>query len=387
MDFFSFSKDENAFKEKVERLVKEKIKPLAQKYGETNDVPQEIVDVMAEEGLFRIFFPKEYGGDGVSAVKLCIAREELSQVSLVADVTLAMQGLGGYPIVLAGSEEQKKNFLPKLAEGTLLSTYALTEPAAGSDVAGIVSQAIREGDQFVLNGTKRFISNGYRADIGVVFVKTDKDKGNKGISAFIYKKGIKGLKIRRRIELLAPHDSVELEFKNCSVPVENLLGEENGGFKIAMTTLDLLRMSVGASSVGTAQAALNMALKYSQKRETFGQPISSYQGISFKLAEMATELDAARLLVYRAADLKDKGMGRVTKESSMAKYYATEMAGRVVDKAVQIHGGLGVTRDMGVEVERLFREARPIRVYEGTTEIQKFVIATMLLRETERKGK
>ena len=385
MEFFVFNDEEKAFKEKVTRLAREKIKPLAQKYGETNDVPQEIVDVMAEGGLFRVLFPKEYGGEGVSAVKLCIAREELTQVSLVADVTLAMQGLGGYPIVLAGKEEQKKKYLPKLAGGELLATYALTEPAAGSDVAGITSFAVREDDQYCLNGIKRFISNGYRADIGVVFAKTDKGKGNKGISAFIYEKGMKGLTIRRRIDLIAPHDSVELEFKDCYLPGANLLGEENGGFKVAMATLDLLRMSVGAASVGTAQAALNMALKFSLERKTFGQPISGYQGISFKLAEMATELDAARLLVYRAADLKDKGSGRVTKESSMAKYYATEMAGRVVDKAVQIHGGLGVTRGMGVEVERLFREARPIRVYEGTTEIQKLVIATILLKEVEKK--
>ena len=383
MYFFSLSKDELAFKEKVEKLAKEQIKPLAQKYGETDDVPQEIVDSMIEGGLFRILFPKEYGGDGVSAVKLCIAREELTQVSVAADVTLAMQGLGGYPIVLAGNKEQKNTYLPKLASGELISTYALTEPVAGSDVAGIEANARRDGDNYILNGTKRFISNGYRADMGVVFVKTDKEKGNKGISAFIYEKGTKGLSVGRRIKLMALHDIVELEFENCSIPNANLLGGENEGFKIAMKTLDLLRMSVGAAAVGTARAALELSLQFSLKRKTFGQPISSYQGISFKLAEMATELDAARFLVYRAADLKDKGVERVTKESSMAKYYATEMAGRVVDKAVQIHGGLGVTR--GMDVERLFREARAPRVYEGTTEIQKFVIANMILREAGEK--
>jgi len=385
MDFFSFSNDERAFQEKVERVANEEIKPLAQKYGETDDVPQEIVDAMREGGLFRILFPKEYGGDGVSAVKLCIAREALTQVSVVADVTLAMQGLGGYPIVLAGNEDQKDTYLPKLAKGELLSTYALTEPGAGSDVAGIEAGAIRDGDRYVLNGTKRFISNGYRSDMGVAFVKTDKDKGNKGISAFIYQKGTEGLRIARRIKLMALHDIVELEFKDCSIPDSDLLGEENEGFKIAMKTLDLLRMSVGAAALGTARAALDLSLQFSLKRRVFGQYISRYQGISFKLAEMATELDAARFLVYRAADLKDKGMERVTKESSMAKYYATEMAGRVVDKAVQIHGGLGVTR--GMDVERLFREARAPRVYEGTTEIQKFVIANMILREAGGEGK
>jgi alkylation response protein AidB-like acyl-CoA dehydrogenase len=379
MNFFCFSKDENAFKEKVKKLAKEKIKPLAQKYGETDDVPQEIVDVMSEGGIFRILFPEEFGGDGVSAVKLCIAREELTQVSVVADVTLAMQGLGGYPIVFAGTQEQKNKYLPMLARGELISTYALTEPVAGSDVAGIEANAIRDGDRYILDGIKRFISNGYRADMGVVFVKTDKEKGNKGISAFIYEKETEGLSIRRRIKLMALHDIVELEFKNCHIPATNLLGDENDGFKIAMKTLDLLRMSVGAAAVGTARAALDLSLQFSLKRKTFGQPISSYQGISFKLAEMATELDAARFLVYRAADLKDRGVERVTKESSMAKYYATEMAGRVVDKAVQIHGGLGVMR--GMDVERLFREARAPRVYEGTTEIQKFVIANTILRE------
>ncbi len=386
MEFFAFTDEEKVFKGKVRRCARERIKPLAQKYGETDDVPQEIVDVMIEGGLFRILFPKEYGGDGVSAVKLCIAREELAQVSLIADVTLAMQGLGGYPVVLAGTQEQKKKYLPKLVRGDLLSTYALTEPAAGSDVAGIVATGVKKGNQYVLNGKKRFISNGFRADMGVTFVKTKEDMGNKGISAFIYENGVEGLRVSRRLKLMALHDIVELEFKNCRLPAENLLGEENDGFKIAMRTLDLLRMSVGAASIGTAQAALDLSIEFSSQRRAFGQPISNYQAISFKLAEMATEIDAARLLVYRAADLKDKGIERITKESSMAKYYATEMAGRVVDKAVQIHGALGVT--CGMDVERLFREARLPRVYEGTTEIQKLVIANMILKEakmTEKK--
>jgi alkylation response protein AidB-like acyl-CoA dehydrogenase len=386
MEFFSFTDDEKAFKGKVKRCARERIKPLAQKYGETEDVPQEIVDVMIEGGLFRIVFPKEYGGDGVSAVKLCIAREELAQVSLIADVTLAMQGLGGYPIVLAGTREQKNKYLPKLARGELLSTYALTEPAAGSDAAGILATGVKNANQYILNGKKRFISNGFRADMGVTFVKTRADIGNKGISAFIYEKGVEGLRISRRLKLMVLHDIVELEFKNCRLPAENLLGQENDGFKIAMSTLDLLRMSVGAASIGTAQAALDLSIEFSTQRKAFGQPISNYQAISFKLAEMATEIDAARLLVYRAADLKDKGIEKVTKESSMAKYYATEMAGRVVDNAVQIHGALGVT--CGMDVERLFREARLPRVYEGTTEIQKLVIASMIFKEakmTEKK--
>jgi alkylation response protein AidB-like acyl-CoA dehydrogenase len=384
MDFFSFSNSEQRFKEKVERLSREKIKPLAEQYGETDEVPQEIVDAMKEAGIFRILFPEQYGGDGVSAVKLCIAREALSRFSVVADVTLAMQGLGGYPIVVAGDKEQKEKYLPLLAGGDLLSTYALTEPGAGSDVASMESTAVKDGDCYILNGTKRFISNGYRADMGVVFAKTDRDRGNRGISAFIYTKGMEGLSIRKRIKLMALHDLVELQFTDCRVPATNMLGAENGGFKTAMKTLDLLRMSVGASALGTARAALDLAVRFSLRRKTFGNPISGYQGVSFKIAEMATELDAARLLVYRAADLMDKGAGRVTKESSMAKYYATEMAGRVVDMAVQIHGGIGVTR--GMDVERLFREARAPRVYEGTTEIQKMVIANLILREAKERG-
>jgi alkylation response protein AidB-like acyl-CoA dehydrogenase len=383
---FRFNEEQEALKSRLRYLAQNDIKPLAKKYGETDDVPQEIVDVMAKGGLFELLFPVEYGGggisavnNGISAVNICIAREQLTQVSAIADVTFAMQALGGYPIVIAGSESQKQMYIPGLAKGEMLTTFALTEPKAGSDVASLRTTAQREEECYIINGRKRFISNGYRADMGTLFAKTDPDKGNKGISAFIYHREDQGFEIVKRYKLIAPHDLVEMNFDHVRIPTDRLLGNENEGFSIAMKTLDLMRMSVGACSLGIARAAFEFALRYAVEREQFGRPLSKFQANQLKLAEMATEIDAAALLVYRAASLKDSGAEAVTKEASMAKYFATHMASRVADEAIQIHGGLGVTGD--AEVERLYREARSPRIYEGTNEIQKLIIANQLLKE------
>ncbi|MGB7573351.1 MAG: acyl-CoA dehydrogenase family protein [Thermodesulfobacteriota bacterium] len=373
------SVEEKDFKEYCRKFAREKVIPIAEKYGETDEIPKELVTAMAKAGLFRLFLPEDLGGRGVKALPICLAREELAGVYCPADVTLAMQGLGSYPIFLAGNRDQKEKVLAKIGSGEWLTTYALTEPEAGSDVNGMRSQAKEQSEGFVLNGSKRFISNGYAADIVVAFAKTPLDGNPRAMSAFILEKGIPGFAVAKRLKAMAPHDLVELEFNNCFVPRENLLGKVGEGFKIAMKTLDVFRMSVGAAAVGIGQTAFDAALDYSKKRVQFGSSIAKFQAIQLKLAEIATELDAARALVYRAAILKDRGDSNVSRFASMAKFYATEIGFRAVDQGLQIHGGIGVIQ--GSLVERLYREIRALRIYEGTSEIQKLIIANSFLKE------
>ena len=373
------SAEEIKFKNYCRKFAREKVIPISEKYGETADIPKELVKAMADAELFKLLLPEDLGGRGVKALPICLAREELAGVYCPADVTLAMQGLGSYPIFLAGNRDQKEKFLTKIGSGQLLTTYALTEPEAGSDVNGMRSQAEEKPDGFIINGSKRFISNGHAADIMVVFAKTPLDGNPKAMSAFILEKGMRGFMVSKRLKAIAPHDLVELEFNDCFVPRENLLGTMGGGFKIAMKTLEVFRMSVGAAAVGIGQAAFDAALNYAKKRVQFDSPIVKFQAIQFKLAEMATELDAARALVYRAAILKDKGYPNVSRFASMAKFYATEVAFRVVDQGLQIHGGIGVIQ--GSIIERLYREIRALRIYEGTSEIQKLIIANSFLKD------
>ena len=372
------SKEDIAFKAHCDAFATEKLAPLAKKLGEINDVPQELRTCLAESGLYGPLFPESYGGTGLSAVRICLAREAIAGIYAPADTTLAMQGLGGYPIVLAGDDAQKQKYLPELAAGKRLSTFCLTEPDAGSDVSAMQTTAEPDGDHFVINGRKRFISNGYSADMGVVFVKTPTADKPNAVSAFIIEKGMEGWNVDWRIELMASHDIVEFEFKDLRVPKENLLGPLGGGFKLAMQTLDLMRMSVGAAALGMAHTAMGQSIDYSRKRVQFGKPISKFQGISFKLAEMAVDIEAAQSLVYLAAIKKDRSDPDASMSSSIAKLYATEAAFRCIDQAIQIHGGVGVVK--GAVVERLYREIRPLRVYEGTTEIQKLIIANHLLK-------
>ncbi len=378
MDFM-LSHEEKRFKEYCRSFARETLIPLSKKYGETDDIPKELIQAMAEADLFKLFLPEDLGGKGVLALPICLAREELAGVYCPADVTLAMQGLGSYPILLAGNRDQKVRYLPKIASGELLTTFALTEPDAGSDVNGMKAEAEEGPDGFILNGIKRFISNGFAAHIAVVFVKTPLADRPRAMSAFIVEKGMPGFVVARRMKIIAPHDVVEFKFDHCFVPRENLLGKPGDGFTIAMKTLEVFRMSVGAAAIGIGQAAFDAALSYAKKRVQFGSPIVNFQAIQFKLAEMATELDAARALVYRAAILKDKRQAHTSRAASMAKFYATEAAFRAVDQGVQIHGGLGVTQ--GSVVERLYREIRALRIYEGTSEIQKLIIANSFLKD------
>jgi acyl-CoA dehydrogenase len=367
-----------AYQEHCRQYAATELVEIEKKYGETNEVPEELRRSMANAGLFKHSIPAEYGGDGVSATRICLAREALAGVYGPADVTLAMQGLGSFPIVLGGNEEQKQRYLPKIVSGDYLTTFALTEPNAGSDVSNLETVATPVEAGYALSGVKRFISNGYSADMAVIFAKTPTPERPKTISAFILKKGTPGFEVAARMELMAAHDIVRFTLDRAIAPAQDLLGEIGDGFKLAMGTLDLMRMTVGAAAVGMAQRALDEALEYASHRVQFGGPIADQQGIKFKLAEMATKLEAARLLVYRAAILKDRNAADVSLAASMAKLYATEAAWSIIDQALQIHGGIGVMK--GAVVERLYREIRPLRIYEGTTEIQKLIISRHLLK-------
>lgn len=373
------SSEDLAYREECRLYATRELVSLANTYGEVNEVPRELRNSMGEAGFFKYLIPPEYGGYGVSALRICLAREIFAGVYCPADVTLAMQGLGSYPIILGGTEEQKLKYLPGVVKGDILTTFALTEPNAGSDVSNLETEAIKVEDGYLLTGKKMFISNGYSADMAIIFAKTSSQDAPRSISAFVMEKGTLGFEVERRLELIAAHDIVSLRLDNALIPEENLLGNIGDGFKLAMNTLDLMRMTVGAAAVGMGQTALDEALSYALKRVQFGVPIAKQQGIMFKLAEMATELEAARLLVYRAAIKKDNGAPDVTLAASMAKLYATEAAWRAIDQAVQIHGGVGVMK--GSTVERLYREIRPLRIYEGTSEIQKLVISRFLQKK------
>jgi len=365
----------------VARAGAEALRPIADAWGERDDLNRDLARALGKEGLFPLLVPAAYGGalEGpFRSMTLCLVREELARTCPAAEELFAIQGLGSYPILLAGTEAQKTAHLSPLARGEQVPAFALTEPEAGSDAAALATRAERRGDGWRLTGRKHFISNAPAADLYVVFAKTAPERGAKGISAFIVPREAPGLS-GAVMHTLAPHVIGELTFDDCRLAAGSLLGAEHEGWRVAMATLDVFRASVGAQAVGLAQAGLDLALEHARRRTQFGQPLAQFQLIQAKLADMATELRAARLLVYSAARLKDAGAARVTLESSMAKLFATEMAHRVIDQAVQIHGGLGVVR--GSPIERLYREARAPRIYEGTSEIQRLIIARQLLRE------
>jgi acyl-CoA dehydrogenase len=336
---------------------------------------------LSAAGLVGYCVPEEFGGaavgnpSGLDARSLTLIREALGWADGLLDTAFAMQGLGSYPITLAGTDAQKAKYLPGVLTGERLGAFALTEPEAGSDVASMRCHAVREGDAYVLNGEKTYISNAGIAGQYVLFATTNPDAGRKGISAFIVEPDDVGLSVDP-IEIIAPHPIGRLTFKDCRIPATRLLGQEGGGFRLAMSTLDVFRTTVGGAALGMARRALDEGLSRSLQRRQFGAPIFEKQQIMAYLADSATELDAARLLVFRAAHARDKSDGRVSQHVAMGKLYATEAAQRIIDRAVQIHGGMGVTR--GVAVERLYREIRALRIYEGTSEIQRVVIGAHL---------
>lgn len=322
---------------------------------------------------------KAYGAlhDSVDTRSICLLREELAWHHGLADFAFAMQGLGSGAISLFGSELQKQHYLPRVAQGNAIAAFALSEPQAGSDVAAMRCSATREGDDYILNGEKTWISNGGIADFYVVFARTDDAPGAKGISAFIVDASSTGLDIAERIEVIAPHPLARLRFVNARISATQRIGDSGGGFKVAMATLDVFRTSVAAAALGFAGRALHESLAWVKQRQMFGQALADFQITQTKLADMATLLDAARLLTYRAAWLRDQGQ-RITQEAAMAKLTATENAQQIIDMAVQLHGGMGVKK--GCMVESLYREIRALRIYEGATEVQQLIIGRELLK-------
>ncbi|WP_291843442.1 acyl-CoA dehydrogenase family protein [Maricaulis sp.] len=353
-------------------------------FADHDDVDADCAEIRAalgRAGFTRHAVPAAHGGvsETLDVRSLCLIREHLAYRSGLADFVFAMQGLGSGAISLFGTPEQRRAWLPGTGEGRLCAAFALTEPEAGSDVAAITTTAELGGDHYVIKGEKTFISNGGIADFYVVFARTGEADGARGLSAIVVPADTPGLVIAERIDTIAPHPLARLQFENCSIPVSNRIGEAGSGFKIAMGTLDVFRSTVGAAALGFARRALDEATRRAQSRKLFGRPLADLPGVQTQLAEMAVDIDAAALLIYRAAWTKDMGAARVTREAAMAKLYATEAAQKAIDAAVQIFGGLGVTK--GSVPEALYREIRALRIYEGASEVQKLVIARAHLSE------
>lgn len=335
--------------------------------------------LLGEGGWLRYLLPAALGGqrDKVDVRSLCIARDVLARDSGLADCTFAMQGLGAVPIVLFGTAAQQHEFLPRIANGTCITGFCLSEAEAGSDVAALTTSARRDGDSYVLNGRKSWISNAGVADVYIVFARTGEAPGAKGLSAFVVNTDTPGLTTPKSIEVIAPHVIGDVAFDDCRVPTNQMLGRPGEGFKVAMATLDVMRATVGAAALGFARRALAEAREHAKSRRVFGQALAQFQVTQMRIADMAIEVDTSALLVYRAAWTKDTLRDRITLEASMAKLHATEAAQRVIDATVQLCGGLGVT--VGSTAERLYREIRPLRIYEGASEIQKLIIGSHLL--------
>ncbi len=377
---FTLDSDQKLIQDMVREFAANELAPEAEEYDKTGKFPWSNIKKMAALGLMGMIVPEQYGGGGMDFLSLAIAVEEISKACASTGVIVAVnQSLTAYPILKFGSEELKKMCLPDLAAAKKIGAFGLTEANAGSDPASIETTARLDGDHYIINGSKRFITNGGEAGIFIIFAVTDKEKKHKGISAFIVDRDTPGFSVGKHEDLMGLRATAncELLFDDCKVPGNNLLGQEGDGFKIAMHTIDTSRIDIGAQAVGIAQAALDSSLQYSKERKTFGKPICEYEMIQSKLAEMAVRIDAARLLTYRAAALKDSGAERYTKEAAMAKYMAAEACMYSVREAVQIYGGYGYTKDY--PVERFFRDAKVMEIYEGTSEIQKLVIAKNLL--------
>ncbi len=377
---FKLSEEQELLRKTVRDFAESEIAPRAAEMDEKEEYDLSLWNKMAEMGLTGIPYPEEYDGAEMDNISYAIAVEELSRVCGSSGVLVsAHTSLCAWPIYAFGTEEQKKKYLAPLSSGEKIGAMGLTEPSAGSDAGALKMTAVRDGDEYVLNGAKIFITNAYFAEIYVVFASTDRGKGHRGISAFIVEKGTPGFTFGKKEHKLGIRASAtyELVYENCRIPAENLLGEEGQGFKIVMMTLDGGRIGIAAQALGIAQGAYEQALNYSKVREQFGKPISANQGMQWMLADMATQIEAARLLVYQAAYLKDAKQP-YSKQSAMAKLFASETAMSVTTKAVQIFGGYGYTREY--PVERMMRDAKITEIYEGTSEIQRMVIAANILK-------
>ncbi|PEL77394.1 acyl-CoA dehydrogenase AcdA [Bacillus wiedmannii] len=377
---FKLSEEHEMIRKMVRDFAKNEVAPTAAERDEEERFDRALFDQMAELGLTGIPWPEEYGGIGSDYLAYVIAIEELSRVCASTGVTLsAHTSLAGWPIFKFGTEEQKQKFLRPMAEGTKIGAYGLTEPSSGSDAGGMRTTAKRDGDHYILNGSKIFITNGGIADIYVVFALTDPESKQRGTSAFIVESDTPGFSVGKKESKLGIRSSptTEIMFEDCRIPVENLLGEEGQGFKVAMQTLDGGRNGIAAQAVGIAQGALDASVEYARERHQFGKPIAAQQGIGFKLADMATDVEAARLLTYQAAWLESEELP-YGKESAMSKVFAGDTAMKVTTEAVQVFGGYGYTKDY--PVERYMRDAKITQIYEGTQEIQRLVISRMLTK-------
>jgi len=380
MDFY-LSEEQKMFQSMVRDFATNVIKPQAAKIDEDGNFPEAIFKQAAELGIFGLTIDEKYGGSGGDYLSMAVCCEELARASAaVAAIFLADLSLACYPIYKFGSEEQKKKYVAPVARGEKICCFALTEPGAGSDAGATETTVVKDGDNFVINGNKIFITNGAEASITVVFAMEDKSKGNRGISAFIVEKGTPGYSVGKHEHKLGIHGSstTELVFENCKIPKANQLGESGRGLRYAMEAISSSRVTVAAQALGISQAAFDDALAYSQTRTQFGKPLCQHQAIQWMLADMATQIDAARMMVYRAAWLKDKG-APFTKEAAMAKLYAGEVSSFVTNKALQIHGGYGYCKDY--PVERYLRDAKITEIYEGTSEMQRMTIARALTEQ------
>ena len=380
MDYL-LTEEQKMIKDLAHKIAEEKIRPVAAKYDISEEYPWEIMKVMGESDMFGLFIPEEYGGFANSTMNLCLATEEFSRACGGIAVCYAASALGTIPIVLFGTDEQKKKYLPDLAKGKKVAAFGITEPEAGSDASGIKTTAKKEGNHYILNGLKHFITNGGDAETYVVIAMTDKTKGARGASAFIVEKGTPGFTFGKKEDKFGIRASStrELIFTDCKIPAENLLAKEGMGFIVTMRTFDMSRPGVAAQALGIAQGALELAVKYVRERVQFGKPISSFQGIQWMLADMATEIEAARGLIYSTARMVDAGIKDVSKESAMAKMYASDVAMKVTIDALQLFGGYGYMKDY--PIEKYVRDAKITQIYEGTNQVQRGIIGLKVIKE------
>jgi butyryl-CoA dehydrogenase len=386
MNYF-LTDDQKMIRDLAAQVAREKIAPVAAELDETGEFPWEVVKTLAQSDLFRVFIPTEYDGLGGGMFEMALVVEELSRVCGGISLSYAASGLGTIPIILYGTPEQKKKYLPRLAAGEILAAFGLTEANAGSDAGGIKTTAKPDGDSYVLNGTKQWITNGGEASIYTVVCLTDPTRGPRGSSAVLVEKDTPGFTFGKKENKMGIRASTtrELVFQDCRVPKTNILGKEGMGFLVAMKTLDQSRPGVAAQAVGIAQGALDKAVEYSRERHQFGKPISSFQGLQFMLADMATQVEAARALTYAVARSVDAGEKDVSKVSAMAKVFASDTAMRVTTDAVQVFGGYGYMKEY--PVEKMMRDAKITQIYEGTNQIQREVIALNLIKESVRGKK
>ena len=379
MHLYYISDEQRMVMELARSIAREKIAPVAAHHDETETYPEEPMRLLAQQGLMGIWLPEAYGGSDMGALAVALVAEEIAWACAATATNWGATPLGGYPILLAGTEAQKRRYLPRIAAGEMLAAYSLSEPDAGSDAASLRTTAVRRGDRYVLNGTKLWCSNGSHAGVITLFATVDPSKGPKGITAFLVEPGFPGFAVGKQERKMGIRASptVALHLQDCEVPVENRLGEEGEGFRIAMRTLDYTRPMTGATAVGVGQAALDAATAYAKERRQFGKPIAAFQGLQFMLADMAMQVHGARLMVHHVASLVDRGVSGTVLEASMAKCFAADAAMKVATDAVQVFGGVGYTREF--PVERFMRDAKIMQIYEGTNQIQRLVIARELL--------